>query len=61
MGSCRYVLSQSCDGDESDPTVVLEKGNLHLRVHDVYVTLEMEHLGKVKVSSCISTKVKRMC
>lgn len=52
MGSCRYVLSQVCDKEESAPTVVIQQGRLDLAVHGVNMSLEMEHLGKVKVSSC---------
>ncbi|TDH12002.1 hypothetical protein EPR50_G00066210 [Perca flavescens] len=48
MGSCRYVLSQVCEEDESHPTVIIQQGQLHLRVHGVNISLEMEHLGKVK-------------
>lgn len=55
MGSCRYVLSQVCDEDESHPTVIIQQGRLHLRVNGVNMSLEMEHLGKVKVSSCTFT------
>ncbi|CAJ1061665.1 LOW QUALITY PROTEIN: IgGFc-binding protein [Xyrichtys novacula] len=50
MGSCRYVLSQVCDEDKSDPTVIFQQGNLYLRVHEINITLEKEHLGKVKIN-----------
>lgn len=52
MGGCHYVLSQICDEEESDPTVIIHQGQLYLRVHGMNVSLEMESLGKVKVSSC---------
>lgn len=51
MGSCRYLLSQTCDEEESGPAVVVQQGQLYLRVHGVNVSLEREYLGKVKVSS----------
>ncbi|XP_074538742.1 IgGFc-binding protein [Halichoeres trimaculatus] len=53
MGSCRYVLSQSCDEDKSDPTVIFQKGNLYLRANGVNVTLEIEHLGTVKIDGVL--------
>lgn len=52
MGSCHYVLSQVCDEEKSDPTVIIQQGQLYLRVHGMNISLEMESLGKVKVSSC---------
>lgn len=55
MGGCRYVLSQVCDEEESHPTVVIQQGHLYLRLHGVNLSLEMEHLGKVKVSMCTLT------
>lgn len=51
MGSCSYVLSRACDEEESDPTVVFQQGRLYIRVYGLNVSLEMEHLGKVEVSS----------
>lgn len=57
MGTCRYVLSQICD-EESDLTVIIQQGQLYLRVHGVNMSLEMDNLGKIKVSSCTLTKHK---
>lgn len=49
MGSCRYVLSSFCDA--SEPTVVIQQGRLDISARGVNMSLESEHLGKVKVSS----------
>lgn len=46
LGSCRYVLSQICDQSDS---IVVQQGQLDIRVHGVNVSLSMEHFGKVKV------------
>ncbi|XP_059194717.1 IgGFc-binding protein-like isoform X2 [Centropristis striata] len=53
MGSCRYLLSQVCDQEESDLTVIVQQGQLHIRVHGVNMSLQMEHLGKVKVDGVL--------
>ncbi|XP_051261445.1 IgGFc-binding protein-like isoform X2 [Dicentrarchus labrax] len=53
MGSCRYVLSQVCEEEESDPTVIIQRGQVYLRVHGVNMSLEMEHLGKVKIDGVL--------
>ncbi|XP_035020285.1 zonadhesin-like [Hippoglossus stenolepis] len=53
MGNCSYVLSQVCDEEGSEPVVALQKGELHLRVHGVNLSLEMEHLGKVKIDGAL--------
>lgn len=52
LGNCHYVLSQSCEEEETDLTVIIRQGRLHFRVHGMNMSLEMEHLGKVKVSTC---------
>ncbi|XP_041649020.1 IgGFc-binding protein isoform X2 [Cheilinus undulatus] len=52
-GSCSYVLSQVCDEEKSDPVVIFHNGNLHLRVHRVNISMEMEHLGKVKINGVL--------
>ncbi|KAI9532253.1 hypothetical protein NQZ68_033193, partial [Dissostichus eleginoides] len=49
IGSCRYILSQVCEDEESDLTVIIQQEQLHLRVHGVNVSLEMAQLGKVKI------------
>lgn len=52
MGNCSYVLSQVCDKENSHPIVIIQLGPLYLEwVYGVNMLLEMEHLGKVKVSS----------
>ncbi|KAE8288669.1 IgGFc-binding protein Fcgamma-binding protein antigen [Larimichthys crocea] len=55
MGGCRYVLSQVCDEEESHPTVIIQQGQLYLRLHGVNLSLEMEHLGKVKINGVLWT------
>nr|XP_046255484.1 IgGFc-binding protein-like isoform X2 [Scatophagus argus] len=51
MGSCRYVLSQICD--KSGPIIVIQQGQLYLTSHGVNVSLEAEHLGKVKIDGVL--------
>ncbi|KAM4600962.1 IgGFc-binding protein-like [Polymixia lowei] len=41
MGDCHYVLSQVCDTEQSDPIVIIQQGQLHLRVYGVNITLEV--------------------
>ncbi|XP_041798261.1 IgGFc-binding protein-like [Chelmon rostratus] len=52
MGTCRYVLSQICD-EESDLTVIIQQGQLYLRVHGVNMSLEMDNLGKIKIDGVL--------
>ncbi|XP_071325188.1 IgGFc-binding protein [Trachinotus anak] len=52
MGSCRYILSQVCNEEESDLTII-QQGQLYLRVHGVNISLEMEHLGKAKIDGVL--------
>lgn len=44
IGRCRYVLAKDCDREESDPTVIIQQGQLYFRV-----TFKMEYWEKVKV------------
>ncbi|XP_071062157.1 IgGFc-binding protein [Pseudochaenichthys georgianus] len=53
IGSCRYILSQVCEEEESDLTVIIQREKLYLRVHGVNVSLEMAQLGKVKIDGVL--------
>ncbi|XP_070690944.1 IgGFc-binding protein [Pempheris klunzingeri] len=41
--------SDPCDEEKSQPTIVIQQGELHLRVYGVNILLEVAHLGKVKI------------
>ncbi|CAB1416795.1 unnamed protein product [Pleuronectes platessa] len=53
MGNCSYVLSQVCDEEGSEPVVALQKRKAAPEVHGVNVSLDMEHLGKVKIDGAL--------
>ncbi|XP_030248331.1 IgGFc-binding protein-like isoform X5 [Sparus aurata] len=53
LGNCHYVISQSCEVEETDLTVIIQQGRLHVSVHGMNMSLEMEHLGKVKIDGVL--------
>ncbi|XP_077431734.1 IgGFc-binding protein-like [Vanacampus margaritifer] len=54
MGNLHYLLFQLCD--EPGLSVAIHKGQLHLRIHDMNVTLSMEHFGKVEIDGVVKAQ-----